>query len=250
MPCSIGYTATRRLKTSGGANFLWLERIGYSGPARLLLERREVVAEQPSGGVECVGPRGVANGDVIAGIQNDLVMQSARLRRYRGIAWRRSPSGWPGWCWITWHVRGPGAETAMGRYRSCARRSTSWFARDNCCRGAFLRRVCWWRHCWTEGPRVTWVKPRSGSRAVTIARLLPAALIDNGFGDRRETNALWCNNIQRRLAYLPCSGNALPVSLVESLNDPRDEHRGQQDGQQHPRANARTQRECPQHIRF
>ena len=37
------------------------------------------------------------------------------------------------------------------------------FARDNCCRGALLRRVFWWRHCSTAGPRVTWPKPKPRS---------------------------------------------------------------------------------------
>ena len=36
-------------------------------------------------------------------------------------------------------------------------------ARDSCWRGAFQRRVFWWRHCWIAGPRVTWPKPRPRS---------------------------------------------------------------------------------------
>ena len=35
----------------------------------------------------------------------------------------------------------------MRPYRSCAPPSTICSARDNCWRGAFLRRVFWWRHC-------------------------------------------------------------------------------------------------------
>jgi class 3 adenylate cyclase len=36
----------------------------------------------------------------------------------------------------------------------------TWPARDNCWRGALQRQVFWSRHCSTEGPMVTWQKPR------------------------------------------------------------------------------------------
>src|SRR6201993_4864962 len=38
--------------------------------------------------------------------------------------------------------------------------STICSARDDCWRGACLRPVFWWRHCWTAGPTVTWPKLR------------------------------------------------------------------------------------------
>ena len=43
------------------------------------------------------------------------------------------------------------------------RRRPSVPARDNCWRGAFRRRVFWWRHCSITAPRVTWSKPRPRS---------------------------------------------------------------------------------------
>ena len=60
----------------------------------------------------------------------------------------------------TSHGRGLGVETGMRPYRSCAPPSTIWSARDSCWRGAFLRRVSWWRHCWPAGPTPTWPKPK------------------------------------------------------------------------------------------
>ena len=63
----------------------------------------------------------------------------------------------------TWRVRGHGVEIAMTPYRSCAPPSTICSARDSCWRGAFQRRVFWWRHCSIAGPTVTWPKPRPRS---------------------------------------------------------------------------------------
>ena len=61
------------------------------------------------------------------------------------------------------HVRGLGVEIAMTPSRSCAPPSTIWSARGRCWRGAFQRRVSWWRHCLSAGPTVTWPKPRPQS---------------------------------------------------------------------------------------
>jgi class 3 adenylate cyclase len=63
----------------------------------------------------------------------------------------------------TWSVRGLGAEIAMAPCRSCAPPSTTSSAKDYYSPMAFQRRVFWWRHCWTAGPRVTWPKPRPRS---------------------------------------------------------------------------------------
>ena len=52
----------------------------------------------------------------------------------------------------TWRVRGLGMEIATTPYRSCAPPSTICSARDSCWRGAFQRRVFWWRHCSIAGP--------------------------------------------------------------------------------------------------
>ena len=63
----------------------------------------------------------------------------------------------------SWRVRGLGVEIAMAPYCSCAPPSTICFAMDGCWRGAFQRRVFWWRHCSIAEPTVTWPKPKPRS---------------------------------------------------------------------------------------
>src|SRR5271166_3125358 len=85
-----------------------------------------------------------------------------------------------------WRVRRRGMGITMSRYRSCVPPSTIWTARDSCWYGAFLRRVFWWRHCWTAAPTATWPKPRpqhSGLRQNQPARVRLRALLAQAHGD-------------------------------------------------------------------
>ena len=64
----------------------------------------------------------------------------------------------------TWRVSGLGVEISMARYRSSAPPPTIGSSRDVCLRGAFQRRVFWWRHCSSAAPKVTRPKPKPRSR--------------------------------------------------------------------------------------
>ncbi len=63
----------------------------------------------------------------------------------------------------TWHGRTLAVEIAMTPYGSCAPTLTICSARNICWHGAFQRRVLWWRHCLTAGPREMRPKPRPRS---------------------------------------------------------------------------------------
>ena len=61
---------------------------------------------------------------------------------------------------------------------------------DNCCRGAFWRRVSWWRHCSTAGPK------RDVAEAEAAIERLAAAPADEGLAVRE----IWLQRMRALLA--------------------------------------------------